>query len=164
MEEFNTFDEELGMYKCTTAYWERLEKLKIYSLQRRRERYMILFLYKIMIGAYPNPGFDLSATTYDERNGFKIKPKLNLRAKQWVSTIRASSFFNRVPKLFNILPLELRDPKWLCVAPTKLNVDKFKIEVDKFLMKLPDQPTTVGRKRTALTNSILDQVHHMREE
>ena len=75
MEEFNTFDEELGMNVCTTKYWERLKKLKIYSHQRRRERYMIIFMYKIMIGAYPNPGFDLLSTTYDERNGIKVKPR-----------------------------------------------------------------------------------------
>ena len=34
-------------YVCTpkTNYWERIERLKIYSLERRRERYMILYNY-----------------------------------------------------------------------------------------------------------------------
>ena len=29
-------------------YWERLEKLGIQSLQRRRERYIILYVWKIL--------------------------------------------------------------------------------------------------------------------
>ena len=56
--EFNEYDEELGMLKCTVNYWERINRLRIFSLERRRERYMILYIYKIMIGLCPNPGFD----------------------------------------------------------------------------------------------------------
>ena len=125
---------------------------------------MILFMYKIVIGAYPNPGFDLMSPRHDKRKGYEIKPKLNLRCDKWVSTARASSFFNRGAKLFNTLPLGLRTKKWLSMEPTKINVDKFKKEVDKFLVLIPDQPNTDGRKseRTALTNSILDQVPHMK--
>ena len=61
-QQFNTFDETLvGLHVFHTDYWERLKNLKIYSLERRRERYMILFLYKIMIGTYPNPGLDINS-------------------------------------------------------------------------------------------------------
>ena len=163
MEEFCTWDEELGMYICTTKYWERLQKLKIYSLERRRERFMIIFIYKIMIGAYPNPG--IVNTYYEERTGIKVKSKVNLRAPAWVKNARVASFFNRAPKLYNILPRYLRDPKYI-VEPTKENIDDFKKEVDKFLSRIPDQPYTQGREkeRVALTNSILDQVRRIRPE
>ena len=42
--EFTEYDTTLGLKVCTTDYWERLKALKIFSLERRRERYMILFL------------------------------------------------------------------------------------------------------------------------
>ena len=36
---FRRYDEAVGLSECITDYWERLEKLKLYSLQRRRDRY-----------------------------------------------------------------------------------------------------------------------------
>ena len=38
---FREYDEELGMTICKTSYAERLKALKLHSLQRRRERYII---------------------------------------------------------------------------------------------------------------------------
>ena len=35
-------------------YWERLEKLKLLSLQRRRERYSIIHVWKMLNGQAPN--------------------------------------------------------------------------------------------------------------
>ncbi len=37
-------------------YWERLSELKLYSLQRRRERYCILYVWKILEDRVPNVG------------------------------------------------------------------------------------------------------------
>ena len=36
------------------SYPERLTALKLYSLQRRRERYIILYVWKILEGLVPN--------------------------------------------------------------------------------------------------------------
>ena len=36
------------------TYWERLKKLKLMSLQRRRERFIILTMWKILHGEIPN--------------------------------------------------------------------------------------------------------------
>ena len=44
------------------SYWDRLKKLGLMSLQRRRERYDILHLWKIWQGAVPN---DLDIQFYD---------------------------------------------------------------------------------------------------
>ncbi len=41
-----------GMQKLD--YWERLSSLRLYSLQRRRERYDILYVWKILEGLVPN--------------------------------------------------------------------------------------------------------------
>ena len=35
-------------------YWNRLKSLKLYSLERRRDRYMILYTFKILNGLVPN--------------------------------------------------------------------------------------------------------------
>ena len=35
-------------------YWERLQSLKLYSLERRRERYLILYVWKTKQGMCPN--------------------------------------------------------------------------------------------------------------
>ena len=35
-------------------YWERLHVLKLYSLQRRRERYIIIHIWKITLHMVPN--------------------------------------------------------------------------------------------------------------
>ena len=154
--EFNTYDETTKMHICQVNYWERLKKLKIYSLERRRERYMILFLHKILIGVYPNPGMDLTINP-NSRLGITIKPKIDLRAPDWVKTVRGASFFNKAPQLFNILPIELRQPKYH-VNPTPKNIRKFKKGVDNYLVTVPDQPTTPGLKRpTSISNSILFQ-------
>ena len=42
-----------GMKELT--YWERLQKLNMYSIERRRERFCIIYMYKIMTGMVPNP-------------------------------------------------------------------------------------------------------------
>ena len=156
--EFQEIDEITGLPTCNTDYHQRLKTLKIYSLQRRRERYMILFLYKIIIGTYPNPGFDLTSVTRNYRivNGITIPSKSNPRAPEWVQTARRTSFFFMGPALFNLLPPRLRVPKYL-IAPTPKLQEEFKTQVDKYLSRVPDQPTTEGLDRDAPTNSLLDQ-------
>ena len=157
--QFNTYDENLGMNVCHVPYSERLRKLNIYSLERRRERYMILFLYKILIGTYPNPGLDLSSIDRNTRTGIKVTPKINLHAPDWVQTIRGASFFNKAPQLFNILPLKLRQPKYIN-NPTPKYVEKFKKGVDRFLETIPDTPNTEGLPRDVFSNSILFQIKY----
>ena len=41
-----------GMHDLT--YTERLKSLQIYSLQRRRDRYMVIYIWKILEGNVPN--------------------------------------------------------------------------------------------------------------
>ena len=53
------------------SYWDRLKRLNLYSLERRRERYAILYVYKIYRGIAPN--FENErwtiTTRYSERRG-----------------------------------------------------------------------------------------------
>ena len=153
---FNSYDEKLGRMKCKVPYWDRIKELRIFSLERRRERYMILYLYKIFIGLCPNPGF--KRFLFNERTGWKVDVKQNLRAEKWVQNLRNSSFFSLAPTLFNALPLELRT-FILPETPTKEDVDKYKEELDKYLWCVPDEPGIIKeRGRSAESNSLIHQM------
>ena len=61
-------------YKITEVqhlnYWERLHELKLYSLQRRRERYIIIYVWKIT---------QLTVPYIDGTMGNKIKTRKHKR-------------------------------------------------------------------------------------
>ena len=95
VEMFNEIDEETGLMRCTTDYWQRLKELKTYSLERRRERYLILFMYKIITKIYPNPGFDLSNLYLNDRLGVRMAPKADLKAPQWVERLRTAYLYSQ---------------------------------------------------------------------
>ena len=88
-------------------YWERLKALDLFSLERRRERYLIIYVFKIIQCVTPNfasPKFEIKAI-YNERRGRTcVIPPINNRAMASVKTMVESSFPVRSPKLFNSLP------------------------------------------------------------
>ena len=131
----------------TNNYWDRLKKLNIYSLQRRRERYLVIYTWKILEGLAPNPAPEYFKTSYNSRRGRNIN-KLSYKAGSTVKirSIRHNSFFVRGPRLFNSLPKNLRDI-------TDTSVESFKGSLDKFLKKIPDEPPVYGAN---WSNSVLD--------
>ena len=156
---FNEIDEETGLKRCTTEYWDRLKALKTYSLERRRERYLILFMYKIIMKIYPNPGFDLSTIVLNDRLGVRMAPKVDLKAPQWVERLRTASIFSKGPRLLEAVLPHIGGVAAI-TNPTP-NLEKFKEDLDKLLTSIPDQPNVPGLKCPALSNSILDQIRHM---
>ena len=68
-------------------YWERLKQLKILSLQRRRERYMVIQVWKIRQNLAPN---STGISFYDHpRHGPKAKlPGINHKAQKSIQTLR----------------------------------------------------------------------------
>ena len=150
--QFNNYREELGMPICNVDYWTRLKELKIFSLERRRERYMIIYIYKIIIGLCPNPGFE--RIPLNRRT--TIQAKINNKAETWVQRMRHGSFFSRGPMLFNTLPAQLRDIT-IPDTPTKQNVMDFKKKLDDYLWHIPDQPATEGLVKAAESNSLIHQ-------
>ena len=54
---------------------------EIYSLERRRERYMVICVYEITISLVPNLGLEW---TYNERTKIKVKPSYCYSAPAWV--------------------------------------------------------------------------------
>ena len=137
-------------------YWTALGKLNLFSLQRRRERYMIFYVWKILEQLVPsitnNSGFPVLLSTYTSRNGRMCSVPSFVRTKSSVQTIKNFSFFVHGAKLFNIMPLKVR-----IITDCKFEV--FKTAVDIYLSSIPDEPHLNGyhsRSNGAMSNSLLD--------
>ena len=134
-------------------YWEQLQALGMHSLERRRERYLIIYTWRIIEGQVPNisPDHNGIQTKWHIRRGRTCRiPVVNPRAPTAIKTIRYSSFAILGPQLFNTLPAEIRNL-------TACTVDSFKRSLDKYLKSIPDEPQIRGytAMRRAESNSLL---------
>ena len=132
-------------------HWERLHLLHLYSQERRRERYVVIFLWKIAEGLVK--GYNINFSESDNgRRGRMALPKPYIRtAPAGVRRARESSLGVKGCRLFNLIPAELR-------SMTGCSVNTFKKYLDEFLATVPDQPTVPGLTRAACTNSMIDQL------
>jgi len=127
-------------------YHERLKYLGLFSLQRRRERYIIIHMWKVLNGLSPN---DLNITFGDNsRLGIKAKiPALPKHCKDSAKTIYDVSFAVSGPRLWNAIPENVKSNK---------TMEGFKNALNMFLRKrVQDLPPTVGYV-TPHSNSICD--------
>ena len=133
-------------------YWTRLLKLKLYSVERRYERYSVIYTWKVMEEKCPNlPINPITVTINDRRGRLCIIPPIVKKAPPKIKTIKDNFFSVRGPRLFNSLPADIRNI-------TSCSVESFKRHLDKYLQTLPDQPTVPGYYvRSAPSNSIIDQ-------
>ena len=141
-------------------YWEQLKAMKMLSLQRRLERYRIIYTWKILEGQAPNCG--ISVKTEGGRIGRTCSiPKRNTQARAAVQSIREQTFQVNGPQLFNSLPAEIRNL-------TKCTLEDFKMSLDKHLETVPDEPRVRGLTpggcdtrgsgtEVRASNSLLDQ-------
>ena len=136
-------------------YWDRLQTYHLYSLERRRERYRILYVWKILEGLVPNLGgqSEISSKTSLRYGRLCRLPRLNNTASSKHQRLREGSFCVNAPRLFNSMPFHLRNL-------TGVSLPTFKQELDKFLMTVPDEPLCNGYTggRRAESNSLLHMV------
>ena len=127
------------------TYWERLKQLDLQSLQRRRERYTIIHVWKLINNICPN---DIKMEFKEHpRLGIRaVIPTLNTQATKAASTLYDNSFAVKAAKLWNILPKHITCNNQL---------DSFKASLGKFLKSVPDNPPVTGYS-TVNSNSILD--------
>ena len=104
-------------YKITEAQhlncWKRLHKLKLYSLQRRFERYIIIYIWKITQRMVPNIDSTIGhaiKTTKDPRHGTQcvIQYPTNRNKAQ---SLQENAITVIEPRLYNSLPKYLRHRK-----------------------------------------------------
>ena len=140
-------------YRCN--YWELLAELKLYSLERRRERYRIIYIWKILEKLVPNIADSkkhMIQSKITSRHGRKcIISSIDGRASTSLKNIRYGSFSHHGGRLFNFIPKSIR-----CI--TGCHVENFKKMLDKYLALVPDEPQIPGltRNRRCESNSILD--------
>ena len=140
-------------------YWQRLAHLGLYSLERRRERYQVIYIYRIIKGEVPNftcERFRISTLFSARRGRYCVIPPLSTNSSSKLKTIVDHSFAVRAAKLFNVLPKIIRS--------SESSTSSFKASLDSFLSSVRDQPLTPGYHQPAASNSLLDQVAHMRLE
>ena len=136
------------------SYWEQLKKLKMYSLERRRERYRIIYVWRVLEGHVPNIGNNRIVSQDHERRGREcVPPRVKSSADRQVQNLIYSSLPVHGQKLFNALPRSLRNI-------TGCKVDTFKRELDKFLSTIPDEPRIRGYEQYSRTesNSLIDTI------
>ena len=137
-----------GMYNFT--YWEQLKKLGLYSLERRRERYRVLYTWKILEGIVPNTSSTNGITAQNHARFGRLCHVPFVRRSPYQG-LRNASFNVRAPMLFNCIPREVRDMK-------NCTKEEFKGKLNAHLKNIPDEPLIPGyvAYRRAETNSILD--------
>ena len=134
------------------SYWEQLKTLKLYSLERRRERYQAIYTWRIIEGQVPNVECTPISTTFSERRGRTcILPHIPSSAPRRIQSIRFGSLTHKGPRLFNCLPREVRNL-------TNCSTDTFKRALDNFLATVPDEPLVpnMTQFRRCESNSLLE--------
>ena len=130
-------------------YWQRLRSLNMYSQERRRERYLIIFVWKIAMGLVK--GYDMDFI-YSPRRGWSAVPKpIPTTAPACVRRAREATLAVKGAALFNLCPRGMRDM-------ASDHQDRFKQNLDAWLLEIPDQPTIPGCQRAAESNSLIHQV------
>ena len=151
----NSFNKITDMYN----FWERLHELALYSLQRRRERYIIIYIWRITQHMVPN---------IDGTMRHKIKTRKLLRHgtqcviqyptnRNAIQSIQENAITMFGFRLYNSLPKYPRDIE-------SVKTEKFKFELDKFPEFIPDEPKMPNYITAAGSNSILDQLSHARAQ
>ena len=134
------------------SYWDRLKELKLYSLERRRERYQLIYTWRIIEGQVPNFDCTPISTTRSERRGRTcISPHIPSSAPARIQSIRFASLTHKGPRLFNCLPRDVRNL-------TGCSTDDFKRALDSYLATIPDEPLlpNLTQFRRCASNSLLD--------
>ena len=156
-----SFTRKIAIGNLTNNYWDRLSHLKLYSLQRRRERYAIIYVWKILEGHVPNisgEGHSGISKLHDftHRNGRTCSiPPFKRDCPSRIKQLREGSLKIHGSRLFNSLPKVIRNI-------TDCQVSHFKTQLDVYLRYLPDTPFVRGYTagRVTESNSLVTVIPH----
>ena len=119
------------------------------------ERYIVIYVWKILEGMAPNTKVHPITPQYNQRRGRScvVPPLPHYTCPTKIKNLRESSFSVRGPKLFNCLPQEVRNISGVSLLT-------FKAHLDKALAMIPDEPSVPGYVggRRAASNSLLDML------
>ena len=83
------------------SYWEKLSELRVYSQERRRERYQICFIWKLSQGLIE--GYSVNWQWSERRGRYPIPSPIPSNAPSFVKKARERSLGVHGAHLFNIL-------------------------------------------------------------
>lgn len=132
-------------------YWERLSTLGLYSLQRRRERYRVIYTWKVLENLVPNVGANKIRSRSSLRHGrVCVVPRPQNTASCKVQGLVEASLVVHGGNLFNTLPKSIRNL-------TDVDLSTFKRRLDGYLSTVPDEPQSPGytAHRRAASNSLI---------
>ena len=115
----------------------------LYSLERRRERYLIIYVWKILEGHVPNINCKIISTQH-VRFGRKCNIPI-VKNGRLQKACNASLTVNGV-NLFNTLPKSVCDL-------SGVKVETFKSVLDTYLKYIPDQPQLAGYMEHGMASS-----------
>ena len=123
-----------GMEKFN--YHERLKELKLYSLERRRERYLIIYAWEQIEGLRENI-LNLRVQRWGRKRRIiqgNIPWAINGKKLRKLDRTRIfNSTEQKMARLFNHLPTKIANL-------SGVTTETFKKRLDEWLMKIPDQP------------------------
>ena len=128
-------------------YPKALKQLNLYSLERRRERYLIIQTWKMLEGVAPNlnPPLQLQSSM-QQRRGRTLQVHKLASTPSHLQQIKRQSIRCFGVKLFNSLPKHVRNT-------TKTTTDTFKGVLDNFLQSVADIPHLRSGANTSSENS-----------
>ena len=126
----------------TYSYADRLSMLKLYSLQRRRDRYTIIYVWKVLESIVPN--LNIPITCYSSIRRGRLCTTSHVEIGH-LGTLVYHSFRFRGIRLFNAMPKQIRD--------LSCSVSSFKYQLDKYLSTIPDTPC-IANYDNSLENSL----------
>ena len=116
--------QQLKKSLCVLTYTKRLKMLNLNSLHRRRERYCIIYLWKILEGLVPNFS-DPIVCSFSDRRGRSCTVSHVNPGRQ--GTLAFNSFRWRSVRIFNRLPIHIRNI-------SACSIDRFKSQLDRYLI------------------------------
>ena len=135
-------------------YWERLEQLGLYSLERRRDRYFVIYVWKIINGHAPNFENMAIETRQNDRRGLTCNIPRYVSTPGRIQTLKEGSFMVHGPRLFNEIPRDLREFEG--------SPETFKAKLDVFLKTVPDKPALPHYRQPASGNGLREQLAQQR--
>ena len=131
-------------------YWQRLQKMNLQSIQRRHERYKIIYHWKLINGLVPQ--CDIRWTDNDRRGIMISIPSIKSKHSALVVNMRQSSLAVHGGSMFNMLPFYIRNFKG--------TLSEFKSCLDDFLCQIPDQPAIQGMYPEPITRSNVTKIRN----
>ena len=104
------------------SYEARLRQLNLYSLQMRRDRYQIIYIWKIIESKVANLEPPIQTTRSPRLGRFCVKKTV---PRGHAGTLMYNSFRWNAIRFFNILPASIRNFSGIDISVFKRNLDYF---------------------------------------